>query len=112
MATQEDGTPWWAAFPEPKARCETIEPSEVVDLLEKQTPGAPRDFLLVDVRRTDFTGGTVKSSINLPAHSFYTTRQIIYDLCKQGGIKRVIFYCGQWALWRSSDPSSQLTLCF
>lgn len=106
MATQEDGTPWWAAFPEPKARCESVEASEVADLVEKQTAGGPRDFLLVDVRRTDWTGGTVTSSINLPAHSFYPTRGIIYDLCKQAGIKRVIFYCGQNAISRSREASS------
>lgn len=94
MATQEDGTPWWAAFPEPRASCETIEPSEVADLLEKQTPDRPRDFLVVDVRRVDFNGGTVTSAINLPAQSFFQTRGIVYDLCKQGGIKKVIFYCG------------------
>ncbi|KAK1764733.1 Rhodanese-like domain-containing protein [Phialemonium atrogriseum] len=71
-----------------------LEASEVADLLEKQTSDQPRDFLLVDVRRTDWTGGTIASSINLPAHSLYPTRKIIYDLCKQAGIKRIIFYCG------------------
>jgi hypothetical protein len=33
--------------------------------------------------------------MNLPAHSFYPTRIILYDLCKQAGIKTVIFYCGE-----------------
>ncbi|KAB5578757.1 Rhodanese-like domain-containing protein [Coniochaeta sp. 2T2.1] len=96
MATQENETPWWAAFPEPVSRPDNIEPAKVFDLLEEQSksPEKPRDFLLVDVRRTDWQGGTVESSINLPAHSFYPTRKIVYDLCKQAGIKKVIFYCG------------------
>lgn len=97
MATKENEAPWWAAFPEPSSRPDNIEPSKVFAQLEEQSksPGKPRDFLLVDVRRTDWTGGTVESSINLPAHSFYPTRKIVYDLCKQAGIKTVIFYCGQ-----------------
>jgi arsenical-resistance protein 2 len=95
MATQDDGTPWWAAFPEPKSRCESIEPTEVAEMLEKLDDNQPRTFLLVDVRRTDWTGGTVASSINLPAHSFYPTRKIVYDLCKQASIAKIIFYCGR-----------------
>lgn len=97
MATEDSETPWYAAYPEPSSRPDGIEPDKVLTLLEeqsKQSPGKPRDFLLVDVRRADWTGGTVESSINLPAHSFYTTRRIVYGLCKQAGIKTVIFYCG------------------
>lgn len=94
MATLDSEKPWWEAFPEPKSRPVLIEASEVAELIEKQTADKPRDFLLVDVRRTDWTGGTVASSINLPAHSFYPTRKIIYELCKQASVKRIIFYCG------------------
>ncbi|KAK3342042.1 hypothetical protein B0T25DRAFT_511560 [Lasiosphaeria hispida] len=98
MATRDDGTPWWTAFPEPESTADKISAEAVLSLLTEQArlgADGPRDFLLVDARRTDCTGGTVSSSINLPAHSFYPTRQILYDLCKQAGIKKVIFYCGQ-----------------
>ncbi|KAK1752781.1 Rhodanese-like domain-containing protein [Echria macrotheca] len=98
MARREDGTPWWTAFPEPKSDPNRIEPAEVLNLLERhqnQEGISPRDFLLVDARRTDCKGGTVSSSLNMPAHSFYPTRQTVYELCKQAGIKRIIFYCGQ-----------------
>ncbi|KAM3451221.1 hypothetical protein MY3296_005477 [Beauveria thailandica] len=67
-------------------------------LLEKTFAGpkhAKRDFLLVDVRRTDWDGGTVATSINLPAQSFFQTRPVVYQLCKQAGIERIIFYCGK-----------------
>ncbi|KAK3335220.1 hypothetical protein B0T19DRAFT_436101 [Cercophora scortea] len=96
MATRDDGTPWFAAFPEPKSAPDKIEPAQVMDLLEKRDRdrAGPRDFLLVDARRSDCTGGTVASSLNLPAHSFYPTRSSLYHLCTQAGIKRVIFYCG------------------
>ena len=99
MARRDDGTPWWTAFPEPQSTPSRIEADEVLALLEDHEgrgSGLPRDFLLVDTRRTDCDGGTVTSSMNLPAHSFYPTRKILYDLCKQAGIKRVIFYCGEF----------------
>ncbi|KAF4467793.1 arsenate reductase (Arc2) [Fusarium albosuccineum] len=88
---------WWEAFPEAKASCPRVEASEVAKLIEDNAAagkGATRDFLLVDVRRTDWEGGTVATSINFPAHTFYQTRPVIYQLCKQAGIRRIIFYCG------------------
>ncbi|KAF3051568.1 hypothetical protein E8E11_010358 [Didymella keratinophila] len=46
------------------------------------------------MRRTDFEGGTIKGSLNLPAHSFYMNRAVLFDLCKRAGVKGVAFYCG------------------
>ncbi|EJT78510.1 hypothetical protein GGTG_03610 [Gaeumannomyces tritici R3-111a-1] len=87
--------PWWAAFPAPKSDCASLDPAEVLKLLEGEGgDGTPKDFLLVDVRRTDWEGGTIATSINLPAHTLYQTRRVVYDLCKRAGIKRIIFYCG------------------
>jgi arsenical-resistance protein 2 len=40
-------------------------------------------------------GGTIKTSINLPAQSFYQTRKTLLDLCDRAGVKQVIFYCGK-----------------
>jgi arsenical-resistance protein 2 len=92
---QKEEAPWWAAFPEPKAKCDDIAAAEVFKLLQDQESGTQRDFLLVDVRRTDWEGGTISTSINLPAHSLYPTRAAIYQLVKQAGVSRVIFYCGK-----------------
>ena len=92
MSSQEQ--PWWAAFPEPKAPCHALEPDDVKALLEAHSSADNRSFLLVDVRRTDWEGGTVATSINLPAHSLYQTRPVIHQLCKQAGVKTIIFYCG------------------
>jgi hypothetical protein len=100
MAKRADGTPWWSDFPEPRSVAAQVEPAQVLQLLQDQeslSEDKPRDFLLVDARRTDCTGGTVYGSLNLPAHSFYSTRKTLYDLCKQAGIKKVIFYCGESA---------------
>ena len=95
--TQRDESPWWAAFPAPKAQCDSVEPEQVLQMLEAQAEkpvSSTRDFLLVDVRRNDWEGGTISTSINLPAQTLYQTRPVIYQLVKQAGIKRVIFYCG------------------
>jgi arsenical-resistance protein 2 len=114
MATKDgQQAPWYNAFPEPKAKPGTIEPSEVAALLEaqQQHSDTPRDFLLVDVRRTDFEGGTVTTSINLPAQSLYPTRKQVYDLAKQAGTKKLIFYCGEYIpAWKSaSEPNLTTT---
>ncbi|KAK1726497.1 hypothetical protein CaCOL14_012201 [Colletotrichum acutatum] len=96
-AAASESPQWWAAFPAPKAKSPEIEADEMMRLLEAQAAAGnnkPRDFLLVDVRRNDFEGGTISTSINFPAQSLYQTRPIIHQLCKQAGIKRVIFYCG------------------
>ncbi|KAL4730717.1 hypothetical protein ACLX1H_002755 [Fusarium chlamydosporum] len=88
---------WWEAFPEPKAECPRTDPAIVAKLIEVNAAlgkNATRDFLLVDVRRTDWEGGTIATSINLPAHTFYQTRAQVYQLVKQAGVKRIIFYCG------------------
>ncbi|KAL7943056.1 Rhodanese-like domain-containing protein [Trichoderma barbatum] len=84
-------------IPASDVSCGVIEPSEVYESIEhikKAGDHAQKDFLLVDVRRNDWEGGTIATSLNLPAQSLYHTRSGVYQLCKQAGIKKVIFYCG------------------
>jgi hypothetical protein len=93
---------WWDAFPEPKAECPRTDPAIISKLIEVNAAlgkNAKRDFLLVDVRRTDWEGGTIATSINLPAHTFYQTRPQVYQLVKQAGVKRIIFYCGKYFIF-------------
>lgn len=111
---------WWLAFPAPRAKCPEVSADEVMKMFDDMDikPGAT-EFLLVDVRRTDWEvqyplaysptkthktqststdfskGGTIKSSLNLPAQSFYQTRKTLLDLCDRAGIKQVVFYCGK-----------------
>ncbi len=96
MARRDDGTPWWTEFPEPTSTPERITAEEVLALLteHKKNESQASGFLLIDARRTDCTGGTVTSSLNMPAHSFYHGRKRLYDLCARAGVKRVVFYCG------------------
>lgn len=85
---------WWKTFPEPRSKCPSISADEVMKLFDDMDirPG-PAEFLLVDVRRTDWEGGAIKGSLNLAAQSFYQTRKPLLDLCDRAGIKQVIFYC-------------------
>jgi arsenical-resistance protein 2 len=40
-------------------------------------------------------GGTIRGSINLPAHSLYPTLPAVYALLSSSGVKHVIWYCGK-----------------
>ncbi|KAH7391359.1 Rhodanese-like domain-containing protein [Cadophora sp. MPI-SDFR-AT-0126] len=86
---------WWDAIPAPRAKCPEMTADELMKAFDDMdlTP-EPRSFLLVDVRRNDWEGGTIKTSLNLPAQSFYQSRKTLLDLCDRASIKKVIFYCG------------------
>lgn len=77
-------------FPAPMSTAPLLTRSEALDLLSSP------DLLIVDVRRTDYEGGTIRGSLNLPAQSFYMNRGVLYDLCKRAGVKKVTFYCGTY----------------
>ncbi|UKZ49057.1 hypothetical protein TrVGV298_003296 [Trichoderma virens] len=64
-------------IPPSDVSCAVMEPSEVYEWIERTKAAgdhAQKDFLLVDVRRNDWEGGTIATSVNLPAQSFYHTR--------------------------------------
>ena len=50
-------------------------------------------LLIVDVRRTDYTGGSIRGSLNIPAQSFYWNRGILYELAYKSDIQWVVFTC-------------------
>lgn len=80
---------WTDAFPAPRATAPILSREEALSDLSSAHQ------LVVDVRRTDYEGGAIKGSINLPAQSFYLNRAVLYDLCSRAGVKRVAFYCGK-----------------
>ncbi|KAJ9611608.1 hypothetical protein H2200_004792 [Cladophialophora chaetospira] len=94
--TQEETLkPWHAHFPAPR----TTSPNSLTreELLGKLKAGEKggREFLLVDLRRDDFKGGTISSSLNLPAQTLYPSLPTLYNLCAHSETTRtVIFYCG------------------
>ncbi|BCS26621.1 putative arsenate reductase (Arc2) [Aspergillus puulaauensis] len=87
--------PWHASFPNPRTSDPAALPRPTLRQWLQQgtkTPGS--DFLLVDLRRTDQDGGTIRGSLNLPAQSLYPTLSTLYSLVRAAGVKDVVFYCG------------------
>ncbi|EXJ74496.1 oxidoreductase [Cladophialophora psammophila CBS 110553] len=85
---------WYDAYPKPRTQSPaTLSRQELLQWLQDgKKPGA--DFLLVDLRRTDHEGGTIKGSINLPAQSLYHSLPTLLTLCQNAGVRTVIWYCG------------------
>ncbi|KAI8675697.1 Rhodanese domain-containing protein [Fusarium keratoplasticum] len=90
--------PWYDAYPKPS----TLTPPVIsrAELLEwiKQGKEAGNDYLVVDLRRDDHTGGFLRGSLNLPIESLYPALPTIYNLVKAADIQTVIWYC--------ADPAS------
>ncbi|KAF2802898.1 uncharacterized protein BDZ99DRAFT_503598 [Mytilinidion resinicola] len=85
--------PWHAAYPAPKTTAAVITRETLLSwMLEGKLAG--KDFVLVDLRRTDFEGGTIRGSINLPTQSLYSTIPSLYALLSTATIRTVIWYCG------------------
>lgn len=93
MATRE--LPWHAAYPGPNADVVFISREEVLALINDPQAVAGKDYVLVDLRRNDYQGGTIQGSINLPAQSMYPILPTYYTLLKAAGVRKVIFYCGE-----------------
>ncbi|KEF56314.1 uncharacterized protein A1O9_07895, partial [Exophiala aquamarina CBS 119918] len=85
---------WHDAYPKPRNQSPVaVTRQELLQWLQDgKTPGL--DFLLVDLRRTDHEGGTIKGSINLPAQSLYHSLPTLLTLCQNAGIRTVVWYCG------------------
>ncbi|BAE56260.1 unnamed protein product [Aspergillus oryzae RIB40] len=87
-----DQAPWHAAFPAPRTTAATLPRQELLQWLkEGKQPG--KDFVLVDLRRADYEGGTIRGSLNLPAQSLYPTIPTLYKLLAASKVESVIWYC-------------------
>ncbi|KAJ4163572.1 hypothetical protein LMH87_005293 [Akanthomyces muscarius] len=88
--------PWHAAFPTPRnAQPGCITRETLLGKLKHDAgDGVAKRFLLVDLRRTDYEGGTIRGSINLPAQSLYPTIPTLHSLFKAAGLTTIIWYCG------------------
>ncbi|BFZ64853.1 hypothetical protein YB2330_006006 [Saitoella coloradoensis] len=94
MSTEQPQTkPWHENFPAPKCTPTPISAADFKSTyLDDPTKLAGRDYLLVDVRRTDYLDHAVPTSINIPAQSFYPTRLTWVKAFKE--VPVVAFYCG------------------
>lgn len=86
----------YAAFPAPKSTAQFLPRTAMLELLKSPSHTAGRDFLLVDLRRADHVGGTIQSSMNLPAQTLHPSIPTLYALATAAGVTTVIFYCGEW----------------
>ncbi|MCJ1384717.1 hypothetical protein MMC17_007835 [Xylographa soralifera] len=53
-----------------------------------------QDFVLVDLRKGDHEGGTIRGSLNLPAQSLYPALETLHALLSAAGVGTVVWYCG------------------
>ncbi|KAH8649457.1 Rhodanese-like domain-containing protein [Tricladium varicosporioides] len=89
----EKETPWHAAYPAPVITAGGLTREQLLKWMgEGKVAG--KDYVLVDLRRVDYEGGTIRGSINLPAQSLYDTIPSLYTLFSTAKVTRVIWYCG------------------
>ncbi|KAJ7151042.1 Rhodanese-like domain-containing protein [Mycena filopes] len=82
-------TDWHAAFPAPASTPASISRDELAAIVrEKQIM---KDYVVIDVRRTDFEGAAIAGCLNLPAHSFYPTLSTIVTVLSF--VPLVVFHC-------------------
>lgn len=84
--------PWHAAFPAPKPEyaAEVMPRSRALMVMSMKISS----MLIIDVRRTDYEGGCIRGSLNIPAHGFWWNRGILYELAYKADIEWVVFTCG------------------
>ncbi|KXS94984.1 hypothetical protein AC578_9480 [Pseudocercospora eumusae] len=87
--------PWHTAFPAPKPEYS----GENLPVMPKQRAlmiNAMKiaSMLIVDVRRTDYEGGAIRGSLNIPAQGFWWNRGMLYELAYKAGMEWVVFTCG------------------
>ncbi|KAJ4989597.1 hypothetical protein SVAN01_04974 [Stagonosporopsis vannaccii] len=78
--------PWHSAYPAPRNTPATIRREDVLNMIKQSAETSSRDYVLVDLRRNDHEGGTIRDSINLPAQSLYPTIPTLYTLFKDAGL--------------------------
>ncbi|KAG9047637.1 hypothetical protein FS837_001830 [Tulasnella sp. UAMH 9824] len=83
--------PWDAIFPNPQSTPQTISPEDLATLLRENFAAVGKDFLVIDVRQTDFEEACIRGAINLPAQSFYQTLPTI--VAALSSIPKVVFHC-------------------
>ncbi|KAJ6017546.1 Rhodanese-like domain-containing protein [Penicillium sp. IBT 35674x] len=85
--------PWHAAYPAPRTVANSISRLDLLGWM-KEGKEVGKDYILIDLRGTDFEGGTIRGSLNLPAQSLYPTIPTLYSVFLQARVSKVIWYCG------------------
>ncbi|RMX82315.1 hypothetical protein D0869_06145 [Hortaea werneckii] len=88
MATPDQ--PWHTAFPEPTLQADLMPRQRAFMILSMKIAS----MLIIDVRRTDYEGGFIRGSLNIPAQGFWWNRGVLYELAYKADIEWVVFTCG------------------
>ncbi|KAK5732466.1 hypothetical protein LTR17_010522 [Elasticomyces elasticus] len=88
MASEDQ--PWHAAFPAPTMTADIMPQRRAMMILSMKIAS----MLIIDVRRTDYEGGAIRGSLNVPAQGFWWNRGMLYELCYKADIEWVVFTCG------------------
>ncbi|KAI5121161.1 hypothetical protein M0805_007158 [Coniferiporia weirii] len=91
QSTVAPGASWSIGLPEPLSSPVSISAEEVASFIKTGSKAPGKDYIIVDVRRTDFENYAIPGALNLPAHSFYATRSGAVSVLS--GISLVIFHC-------------------
>jgi arsenical-resistance protein 2 len=87
-----------SGFPPPRSAAPPIQKEQLLRQFAMLGNILNAGTLLVDLRRTDYEGGAIRGSLNMPAQSFPMNMATLYRLCSGDGlavITRVVFYCGK-----------------
>jgi arsenical-resistance protein 2 len=82
--------PWHASFPAPTMTAEVMPQRRAFMILSMKIAS----MLIIDVRRTDYEGGSIRGSINIPAQGFWWNRGMLYELAYKADMEWVVFTCG------------------
>lgn len=73
MANTTD-QPWHASFPEPRLEPGVMPQKRAMMVMSMKIAS----MLIIDVRRTDYEGGAIRGSLNIPAQGFFWNRGGLY----------------------------------
>jgi rhodanese-related sulfurtransferase len=67
-----------------------VTPDELAEIMKSRKESA-KDYLVVDVRDDDFSGGNVKGCVNTPSSTFYDNVEDLVEKTKD--VPMLIFHC-------------------
>jgi len=65
--------PWHASFPAPRLEAGIMPKQRAQMILSMKIAS----MLIIDVRRTDYEGGAIRGSLNIPAQGFWWNRGML-----------------------------------
>ncbi|KAJ9619885.1 hypothetical protein H2203_008159 [Taxawa tesnikishii (nom. ined.)] len=78
-------------LPRPSSTAPLMPRNRAMQILSLTGVGS---LLIIDVRRTDYEGGAIRGSLNIPAQGFWWNRGILYELAYKADVEWVVFTCG------------------